>query len=436
MVTTTLFDRTKSAKAYEELKNVIPGGVNSPVRAFLSLGISPVVVDNGKGEWIQDVDGNSYVDFCMSWGALIHGHVHPDVMEAALKRMMKGTTFGITTEIEGRLAKKIIQHMPSIERLRFVSSGTEATMSAARLARGFTKRDLIVKFSGNFHGHGDFFLVKAGSGVAFLPESSSTGIPADIVKNTVSLPYNDIEGVRKFLRDPVNANKIACVIIEPIAANMGVVSSTPEFIQMLREETQKIGALLIFDEVVNGFRVALGGAQSIYGLKPDLTCVAKIVGGGFPAAGFGGRRDIMDCLAPQGAVYQGGTLSGNPVAMEAGLKTLEMLEQPGVYPELTRKTKLITGPVKEFIEKNNINACVQEAGSMFTLFFGLKKVKNMEEAFKLDLKMFAKFFSYMLENGVYLPPSQYEGWFISTVHTDESILRTKDLVLSFLKNLK
>jgi glutamate-1-semialdehyde 2,1-aminomutase len=422
----------RSHEIYDELCEVIPGGVNSPARAFMSIGMKPVVAESGKGEWLQDVDGNRYIDYCMSWGALAHGHAHPQITDAAYKRMQEGTSFGMTTDVEGKLARKIIQNMPSIEKIRFVSSGTEATMSAARLARGYTRRDIIVKFNGNFHGHADFFLVKAGSGVAYLPESSSTGIPADIVKNTISVQYNNVEETKKLLRDPNISIRVACVILEPVACNMGVVQSTPEFIAMLREETQRIGALLIFDEVISGFRVALGGAQSLYNVEPDITCVAKIIGGGFPAAGFGGSREIMDCLAPQGTVYQGGTLSGNPVAMVAGIQAIEMLETPGVYQELERKTKLITQPVKEFIAKKALNVCLQECGSMFTIFFGLKKVSCMEDAQKLDLKMFSHFFKYLLDNGVYAPPSQYEGWFLSTVHTDKNILKTRDLILDFL----
>lgn len=432
----TLQDRSESKRIYENLKEVIPGGVNSPVRAFVSLDMDPVVVDSGSGEYITDADGHRYVDFCMSWGALMHGHAHPEILNVAKKRMDKGTTFGITTEIEEKLSRKIVSIMPSIEKIRFVSSGTEATMSAARLARGFTKRDTLVKFSGNFHGHADFFLVKAGSGVSYLPQASSTGIPEDIIRHTICLQYNDVEGTKAFLRDPKNRDTIAAVILEPIAANMGVVQSTPEFISMLREETQKIGALLIFDEVITGFRVGLKGAQEMYGVVPDLTCLAKIIGGGFPAAAFGGRREIMDCLAPLGSVYQGGTLSGNPVAMEAGLKALEMLESPNIYHELEKKTFSITEPVKEYIEKHHINACVQQCGSMFTLFFGLKKVNHMEDAHQLDLQQFSKFFKFMLANGVYIPPSQYEAWFLSTVHSVNNINKTRDLIISFLNECK
>ena len=308
-------------------------------------------------------------------------------------------------------------------------------MTAVRLARGFTKRDIIVKFNGNYHGHADFFLIQAGSGVAGLsPTSSSAGIPPDVVKHTVSLPYNDINAVRAFLNNPQHQSNIAAVILEPIAANMGVVPGTPDFINMLREETKKIGALLIFDEVITGYRVAHKGAQAIYGIKPDMTCFGKIIGGGFPAAAFGGRKEIMDCLAPCGPVYQAGTLSGNPVAMAAGLAALNLLEsQKDFYEKLERKTKIITEPVKEFLAKNQYPACVQECGSIFTLFFGKRKVSNMEEARGLDIDAFGDFFRYMFKNGVYVPPSQYEAWFVSAVHEEKNLEYTRDLVLRYLK---
>lgn len=431
-----MLKRPRSNEVFKELCEVIPGGVNSPVRAFKGLGQDPMVVDRGCKDKIYDMDGHSYIDFCLSWGPLIHGHAHPEIVQAVHERVLKGTTFGITTQVEEKLARKITQHLPSIQKIRFVSSGTEATMSAARLARGYTKRPLIVKFSGNFHGHADFFLVQAGSGMFGLnPTSTSQGIPDDIVRNTVCLPFNDVAATKAFLQDPKNKDLIAAVIIEPIAGNMGVVPASQEFLSMLSEETKKIGALLIFDEVITGYRVGLGGAQKRYGVTPDLTCLAKIIGGGFPAAAFGGRAEIMECLAPQGQVYQAGTLSGNPVAMVAGLKTIEMLEKPGVYEQLEEMANVITLPVKEKIAQRNLNACVQQVGSMFTLFFGRKSVQNMEDAKELDLELFAKYFRYMFENAVYLPPAQHEAWFVSTVHENDHLIKTRDLTLKFLDTL-
>lgn len=423
--------KSNSQRIYDRLCEVIPGGVNSPIRACQGLIDPPMVVQRGERDTIYDVDGNSYIDFCGSWGALLHGHAHPTILAAVQKRMALGTSFGITTEIEESLARAIVDRIPSIEKIRFVSSGTEATMSVARLARGFTKRNLIVKFSGNYHGHADFFLVKAGSGVMNLsPSSSSAGIPDQIVQHTVSLTYNDIEESRTFIR--ANGTDIAAVILEPIAGNMGVVPATQEFIAMLREETQKVGALLIFDEVITGFRVGPKGAQGIYPVKPDLTCFGKIIGGGFPAAAFGGRADIMDHLAPLGPVYQAGTLSGNPVAMEAGVQALSLIND-STYTELERKTAIITKPVQEYFEKHNIEGCVQECGSMFTIFFGKRAVHNMEDAKALDNDRFKDFFRYMYSHGIYIPPLQQEAWFASTVHTDANLEKTRDLILDFLR---
>lgn len=424
--------KSNSQRIYERLCEVIPSGVNSPIRACKGIIDPPMVVERGEHDMIYDVDGNSYIDFCCSWGALLHGHAHPTILAAVQKRMALGTSFGITTEIEESLARAIVDRIPSVEKIRFVSSGTEATMSVARLARGFTKRNLIVKFSGNYHGHADFFLVKAGSGVMNLcPSSSSAGIPDQIVQHTVSLTYNDIEESCTFIR--ANGTDIAAVILEPIAGNMGVVPATQEFIAMLREETKKVGALLIFDEVITGFRVGSKGAQGIYPVKPDLTCFGKIIGGGFPAAAFGGRADIMDYLAPLGPVYQAGTLSGNPVAMEAGVQALALITD-NTYTELERKAAIITKPIQAYFEKHNIEACVQECGSMFTIFFGKRAVHNMDDAKALDSDRFKAFFRYMYSHGVYIPPLQQEAWFVSTVHTDANLEKTRDLVLGYLNN--
>ncbi|MBA3721690.1 MAG: glutamate-1-semialdehyde 2,1-aminomutase [Parachlamydiaceae bacterium] len=426
--------RTQSKKIFDKMCEIIPGGVNSPVRACSGMGQLPMVIDHAKHDILTDVDGNHYIDFCCSWGSLLHGHAHPKILEAVQARMHKGTSFGITTNIEGELAQEIVNLIESIEKIRFVSSGTEATMSVARLARGFTNRDIIIKFSGNYHGHADLFLVQAGSGVFQLsPTSSSAGIPADSVKHTLSLPFNDIEAVREVFENPKYKGCIAGVILEPVAANMGVVPATSEFINFLRDITQKHGSLLIFDEVITGFRVGLKGAQGMYGVKPDLSCFGKIIGGGLPAAAFGGRADIMNYLAPLGPVYQAGTLSGNPLAMEAGLQALKLLQKPGFYESLKQNTDLFLYPIKEIIKMNNVNACIQQVGSMFTLFFGKKEVKNMEDAKELDNEMFAKFFRYMFERGVYIPPSQHEAWFISSQHKMENLIKTRDIILNFFK---
>lgn len=429
-----IHSRPKSQKIYQDLCQVIPGGVNSPVRAFKSLNLAPLVAEYGKGDQVFDADGNDYIDYCGSWGALIHGHAHPTIIQAVQKRAAMGTSFGITTSIEYQLANKIVELMPSIEKVRCVSSGTEATMSAIRLARGYTKRDLIIKFSGNYHGHADFFLIQAGSGVLELSQSSSAGIPANIIKNSISLPFNDEKVCRAFLNDPKYREQIAAVIVEPIAGNMGVVPASSQFLHMLREETKKIGALLIFDEVITGFRVALGGAQALFQITPDLTCLGKIMGGGFPAAAFGGKAAIMDLLAPLGPVYQAGTLSGNPVAMEAGYQALSMLQAPKFYEVLETKTNIVTQPIKDFIQKKNIPVCLQQQGSMFSIFFGCQQIMHFEDALKCDLKMFSKFFHFLFERGIYIPPAQHEAWFVSQAHTQQHLEKTRDLIMHFMKN--
>ncbi|MBA3815236.1 MAG: glutamate-1-semialdehyde 2,1-aminomutase [Parachlamydiaceae bacterium] len=427
-------NRAKSQEIYKRLCEVIPGGVNSPVRAFKGLDMSPMVIEKALADTIYDVDGNVFIDYCGSWGPLIHGHAHPAILQAATQQMAKGTTFGITSAVEEMLARKVVELMPSIEKIRFVSSGTEATMSAVRLARGFTKRNIVVKFIGNYHGHADFFLIQAGSGVVGLTAtSSSAGIPDEIISQTVCLPYNEIEVCKQFLLDPKNSESIAAIIIEPIAGNMGCVPAKKEFLKMLREVTQCIGAVLIFDEVISGFRVGLGGAQEMYGIAPDMTCLGKIIGGGFPAAAFGGRHEIMDCLAPLGTVYQAGTLSGNPVAMATGLQALNMLEIDGFYDELERKANIITEPLRELFNQKKVSNCVQQVGSMFTIFFGRTSVANMEEGGMLNLENFANFFRYMFANGVYIPPAQYEAWFVSSAHTEEHLEMTRDLILNYFE---
>lgn len=432
-----MLTRSRSRTLYEKLCEMIPGGANSPVRACKAVEQLPMVIDRAEKDTVIDVDGRRYIDFCGSWGALIHGHAHPQIIEAASRRMSGGTTFGISSLIEEQMARKVVGLVDSLEKVRFVSSGTEATMSAVRLARGFTGRDLIVKFDGNYHGHADFFLVKAGSGVFNLDQTStSAGIPKAYLQSTISLPYNDEEACRAFLLDPNHRQQIAAVILEPIAANMGVVPATGSFLKMLRAVTEEIGAVLIFDEVISGFRVALGGAQELYGLRPDLSCYGKIIGGGFPVAAFGGRADVMDCLAPLGHVYQAGTLSGNPVGMEAGLQTLMLLEKESFYAELEKKTKLLTDPIEEFIKRHpSLPVCLQRVGSMFTLFFGARQVNNSTEAEQCNAKLFGEFFRYLFDQGVYIPPFQWEAWFVSAVHSDEHLIQTRDLVLNFLEGL-
>lgn len=432
-----MLKRLKTQELFTRLSQLIPGGVNSPVRACQEMGQLPMIVDHGIGDQLIDVDGHAYIDYCCSWGALIHGHAHPKIVEEIQKKVAKGTTFGVTTAIEEQIAQEVISVMGGpLEKIRFVSSGTEATMSAVRLARGFTNRPLIVKFSGNYHGHADFFLVKAGSGVINLsPNSSSAGIPSEMVKHTLCLPYNDIEACREVLDHPDYRDQIAAVILEPIAGNIGVVPAKEEFIQFLRKTTEKIGALLIFDEVITGFRVALKGAQDLYRVKPDLVCLGKIIGGGFPAAAFGGRQEVMNCLAPLGAVYQAGTLSGNPIAMEAGFQALKLLQQPHFYAELQRKVDLLLNPIEEKIKEKNLNMSIQRVGSMFTIFFGKRKVDNLEEAKELDSQLFARFFRELFNQNIYIPPSPHEAWFISQAHTDDHLIHTKNVILNFLKTI-
>jgi glutamate-1-semialdehyde 2,1-aminomutase len=422
--------RTQSQSIYEESCRLIPGGVNSPVRAFGEMGISPLIVHSGSGDQIVDADGHTYIDYCGSWGALILGHAHPKIVDGAIEQLKRGSSFGISTEIERTLAKLIIKHMPAIEKIRFVSSGTEAGMSAIRLARGFTKRSKIIKFNGNYHGHSDSLLVQAGSGVIALnPESSSKGVPPEVVKHTISLPYNATEIVRKTIRE---TDDIAAVLIEPVSGNMGVIPGARAFLQMLREETEKKGILLIFDEVISGFRVGLGGAQALHGIRPDLTCLGKIIGGGFPAAAFGGRREIMDHLAPLGEVYQAGTLSGNPVAMRAGYEALQEIERPGFYEELEAKTVMLTQPIVDKIKEKKLNACLHRVGSMFTLFFGVKNPQCKEDLQHLDQDKFRNYFLHLFGKGIYIPPSAYEASFVSMSHTPNHLTYTRDTILNFL----
>lgn len=427
--------RKNSEAIFARACSVIPGGVNSPVRSFKAMGLSPpLIVESGSGDLIRDIDGREYIDYCGSWGALILGHADSSIVKAAQEQMAKGSTFGIATEIEERIARKIVDLIPSVEKLRFVCSGTEAGMTVMRLARGYTERPKIVKFTGHYHGHTDSLLIQAGSGVAYInPLATSKGVNLSVIADTICLPFNDFHAIRSFFRTNPSAAQVAAVILEPITGNMGTILPEPGFLEMLREETEKIGALLIFDEVITGFRVGLKGAQGLYGIDPDLTCFGKIIGGGFPVAAVGGKAKILDCLAPLGQVYQAGTLSGNPVAMRAGYETLSIVEMPGFYEKLQEKTDRITSPIEEVLVKKDIPACLQKCGSMFSIFFGLKKAASKEDLKKLDEAMFVRLFRYLFDRGIYIPPSSHEAWFISSAHTQAHLDYTAACIKSFIE---
>ncbi len=385
--------------------------------------MTPLIATRGEGAYVWDADEHRYIDYCGSWGALIAGHAHPAVVQAAFEQMKQGSTFGMATPYEHRLAEKICRHLSSIEKIRFVSSGTEATMSALRVARGATGRQTIVKFIGHYHGHSDALLVRAGSGTLQLnPEASSKGVPNDFVRHTLCLPFNDLSTCRQVLQ---SRNDLAAVILEPIAGNMGVVPADPDFMSMLREETARRGIVLIFDEVITGFRVGLKGAQGLYGITPDLTCLGKIIGGGFPAAAFGGRADLMNHLAPLGEVYQAGTLSGNPVAMRAGIATLEIIEQPGFYEALEKKTSQLTYALRKKMADENLVGCVTQVGSMFTPFFGMPALKQLTP---LNQDLYAHFFKGLFSQNIYFAPSPYEANFLSSAHTSEQLDETIEVI--------
>ncbi|MCD7971117.1 MAG: glutamate-1-semialdehyde 2,1-aminomutase [Candidatus Azobacteroides sp.] len=419
--------RNNSENAYKEAVKYIPGGVNSPVRALRSVGETPLFIRKAAGTRITDVDGNHFTDFCLSWGVFILGHGHPAVKKAATKAIARGTSYGIPSLQETELAMRINKQIPSMEKIRFVNSGTEAVMSAIRLARGYTGRNLIIKFDGCYHGHADHLLVSAGSGVASLNSSSSTGVPDSFVAHTISVPFNDKNAVQKVFRE--KGKDIAAVIVEPVPANMGVVLPKEGFPEYLREITAQYNSLLIFDEVITGFRLAAGGAQEAFGIKPDISTIGKIVGGGFPAAAFGGREDIMSYLAPDGPVYQAGTLSGNPVAMSAGSVTLELLSGDGFYEELNAKADTFITKLKNSLYNKEIQ--VNHTGSMFTLFFTPEEVHSFEDAKKADQERFARFFRYMLANRFYISPSQFEANFISSAHSEKELNRFIKVVTKF-----
>jgi glutamate-1-semialdehyde 2,1-aminomutase len=408
-----------SEKLFREATDVIPGGVNSPVRAFKAVGLPPRFIRSGKGCRIVDEDGNEFIDFVGSWGPLILGHAYGEVLEALSAAMKDGTSFGAPTRREVELAQAITEMVPSVEMVRLVNSGTEATMSAIRLARGFTGRDTIVKFSGCYHGHNDALLVRAGSGAATFSIPDSLGVPAGVVEKTVVFPFNDHEAVRSYIKE--SPGTVAAVILEPVAGNMGVVPPLPGFLQSLRDICDQDECVLIFDEVISGFRVAAGGAQQLYGIKPDMTCLGKILGGGLPLAAFGGSRRIMEHLAPSGGVYQAGTLSGNPLAVAAGLTTLRILRRDNPYPDLERKSAMLTGGIEKAFQQKRIPCTLNRIGSMFSVFFHPGPVRSYEEALLADREAFKAFFSRMLDQRVYLAPSAFEAWFVSVAHSDSDI---------------
>ncbi|OGX25817.1 MAG: glutamate-1-semialdehyde-2,1-aminomutase [Omnitrophica WOR_2 bacterium RIFCSPHIGHO2_02_FULL_48_11] len=416
-----------SQKFFQQAQSVMVGGVNSPVRAFNSVGGNPLIIESGSGTKIFDVDGNGYTDYCCGWGSLILGHAHRNVVLAGRKRINKGISYGTTTREEIDIAKYIVEHVPSIDLLRFVNSGTEATMSAIRLARGFTKKSMLVKFDGCYHGHFDDLLIKAGSGVAKLKESSSLGITRNHIEGTLSLPYNDLQVAEETLAR--YKDEIACVIVEPVAGNMGVIPAQKEFLQGLRALTKKFNIVFILDEIITGFRMRPGGVQVEYGITPDLTCLGKIIGGGFPVGAYGGRREIMECLAPLGGVYQAGTFSGNPVVMRSGLATLKMLT-PAFYEILNRKAEHFSQSLNQYFKDNNISAHLSVYKSMLSLRFQKDPVQNYAEAQGAsNQELYAQLFQYLLSQGIYFPPADLESFFISGVHTQKAL----DVLLKKIK---
>jgi len=412
--------RSRSKAIFERGERVLVGGVNSPVRAFRAVGGDPLIIERAQGARLFDADGCEYLDYVCSWGAMILGHAHPAVTAAVQEQAARGTSYGMTNELEIELGEKITRAIPSLEMIRFVSSGTEATMSAVRLARGFTQRDFVVKFEGCYHGHSDSFLSEAGSGLATLGIASSPGVPEAFARLTLNAPYNDIGAVeRAFETHPM---QIAAVIVEPVAANMGVVPPEANFLKELRGLTRHHGALLICDEVITGFRLAYGGAQSVLGIEPDLTTLGKIIGGGLPVAAYGGRREIMQRVAPLGPVYQAGTLSGNPLAMRAGLETLKQIEsRKGFYEELEKKSARLVEGMRVRLKESGVPGWMNAVGSLATLFFTDQPVRDYEGAKKSDTRRFAAFFAEMLDRGIFLPPSQFEALFVSAAHTDADI---------------
>lgn len=423
---------TKSQQLFTQAQQVIPGGVNSPVRAFKSVGGTPIFFERAKGAYLYDVDGNQYIDYVGSWGPMILGHGDDDVINALQQQIQKGISYGAPCEAEVKLAEKICSLIPSVEQVRFVSSGTEATMSAVRLARAYTQRDKIIKFAGHYHGHADQFLVAAGSGALTLGAPNSPGVPQDTVKHTLTADYNDIDSVKAlFEKYP---NEIACIIVEPIAGNMNFIQPSHDFLQQLQAVCQAYDALLIFDEVMTGFRVGLQGAQGYYGIRPDLTTFGKVIGGGMPVGAFGGRREIMQLVSPAGSVYQAGTLSGNPVAMTAGITTLDKISQPEFFEKLSKKTQRLVDGFNRIGEQYQTDFYALSLGGMFGIFFNRNHhIHSFTDMQSSDIEQFKAYFHFMLENGVYLAPSAYEAGFVSIAHTDADIDHTLALTEQFFK---
>ena len=425
--------RVISEKLFQKAKKCIPGGVNSPVRAGQAVGIDPPFISKANGCVIWDVDGNEYIDYVCSWGPMILGHAHPEIVNALEERVKLGTSYGAPTELEVEMADIIVEMVPSIEMVRMVNSGTEATMSAIRLARGYTGREKIIKFDGCYHGHADSLLVSAGSGLATLGIPGSPGVPQDLARHTISLPFNNLENVSQAFNK--FGPEIAAVIVEPIPGNMGVINPDQAFLKGLRELTNEYGALLIFDEVISGFRVAIGGAQELYDIMPDLTCLGKIIGGGLPVGAYGGKKDIMTRMAPQGDVYQAGTLSGNPLAMAAGVATLKILKEKSPYDELDKKGDMLFSGLKRVAEAAGVNVVINRVGSMGSLFFTDEPVTDFETAKASDENQFKRYFRSMLDQGIYLAPSPYEATFLSTAHSEETVRKTIECASIALKNL-
>lgn len=424
---------TKSEKLYKKALKLMPGGVSSPVRAFKAVGRNPLFIAKGKGSKIYDVDGNEYIDYVLSWGPLILGHSYPSVVKALKKAVERGTSYGAPTELEIELATLIKKAFPSIEKIRFVNSGTEATMSAIRVARGFTKRNKVIKFEGCYHGHVDGLLVSAGSGGATFSIPDSLGVPKSYTAETIVLPYNDTQIFKDILKE--HWKDIACVIVEPVVGNMGCILPKDDFLKVLREETEKYGIILIFDEVMTGFRVAFGGAQQYYGIKPDMTCLGKVIGGGLPVGAYGGKSEIMALVAPEGGVYQAGTLSGNPIAMTAGIETLKVLSKASVYKKLEKTMQHLESGLKDAAKRAGVNVKFYRAGTMFCLYFTENEVIDAKTAKTSDTEKFKRFFLGMLNRGVYIAPSQFEAGFISLAHSQKDIEKTVQSAYKTFKEL-
>jgi len=412
----------RSSDLFEEAQRYLPGGVNSPVRAFRAVGGRPFFVEKGDGSRVYDVDGNVYIDYVCSWGPLILGHAHPQVVEALQKTVERGTSYGAPTELEVTLARMVTEALPSVEMVRFVSSGTEAVMSALRVARAYTQRDKVVKFAGCYHGHADSLLVKAGSGALTLGVPNSAGVPEAVARDTITVSYNNLDQVREVMGSL--GKEVACIIVEPVAGNMGVVAPSPGFLEGLRELTQKYGALLVFDEVITGFRLSYGGAQGLYGIRPDLTCLGKVIGGGLPVGAYGGRREIMEHVAPLGPAYQAGTLSGNPLAMTAGIQTLTLLRSGLIYEELEEQGRSLAEGIEEAYRAANLLCCLNRVGSMWTLFFTHGPLKDDRDIERANVGGYARYFRAMLDRGISLPPSQFEAAFLSAAHSTQDVAET------------